>query len=119
MSDEPEKTYTRDAPPSDLVKRTRPHIREIEEAAVAPLEELPTDMTIDVPEGALEQVRRVKTAEEATRFAEERFDEDTAAVLVERINAIVDVPYIPESIEGFLFRQVLEAALFAYHKVTS
>ena len=93
---------------------------DLREMEPAPIEELPAARSVmeRVPDELLMRVRAVSSREDAAAFAVDVWGMETAQVIIKRLNAAINLPYIPEAVEAFLMRRILEVLLYLYHKAT-
>ena len=89
-------------------------------AQTAPLQDIPAarSVTERIPDELLYRVEAVTSREDARQFARDAFDDEAAEVIVEQINAAVNLPWVGEAAEAIVLRMMLRLGLYLYHKAT-
>ena len=91
----------------------------------APLEELPgTDLTdsdaplvFEVPRRKMQRAVQVSGRQEARDFISDELEGEIQEHAAKQINAIINVPVIPEHLEYVFFQQILANAVTRFHRV--
>ena len=72
-----------------------------------------------IPMVTQEKIEQASTREDAKEIIEEIFDDEAdKQVIAEKLNALIDIPQVPEAMEGAVINQFLTAVVYVYEQAS-
>lgn len=72
-----------------------------------------------IPMATQEQIEQASTREDAKEIINEIFDDEgDKAVVAQKLNELINVPGVPEDMEGAIISQFLTAIVYVYEQAT-
>ena len=72
-----------------------------------------------IPMVTQEKIEQASTRDDAKEIIEEIFDDEAdKQVITQKLNDIIDIPKVPEAMEGAIISQFLTAVVYVYNEAT-